>query len=337
MERDELPIAYSRTHAALPVASSRQSSQEQVSNLSHGEAMYSFPSGNETTPRNMLPVAYSNDTFHHNPNERPHVVRNDLRGNRTNVFTPDTPRNFYRNSSAPIRCICPFCGVLLLVPRSHGLIQCGSKYSFIPFEMKEIIYCCIDCRSLLSLGDNGGPPVDLLLQSHSIATCYGCNRFIIFPSGATSVRCGSCGTITVMTPRNMLSSASSSTTNAIRTSVPLNQRRESQRIQGTSSDSYATTHNMATATNSLDPANVDRSRPTRHCICRKCGIRLLFQGSPQRVQCGSCGFVTTLIEPLPANSGIVILENPWKEATPKLLFGKLIAKGRKQRNSDYSK
>ncbi|EME30146.1 hypothetical protein Gasu2_57360 [Galdieria sulphuraria] len=314
-EDDGLPVAHSHIHASLPVASSLNSRQrsEQISNLGQGEAIYSFPSGNENGQRNMLPVAYSTDTFHHNPNERSNISRTNVREDRTNVFTPDAPRNFYRSHSTPIRCICPFCGVLLLVQRSYGLIQCGN------------------CRSLLSLGENGVPSVDLLLQSHSIGTCYGCNRFIIFPSGATSVRCGGCGTITVMTPRNMLSSAMSSTSSTSRTGTPSNQRSTSSHIQRSLSNSYSGANDIATATNSLDSSNVDRSRPTRHCICRKCGIRLLFQGSPQRVQCGSCGFVTTLIEPLPTNSGVVILENPSTEATPKLLFGKLIAKGRKER------
>ncbi|GJQ10076.1 hypothetical protein GpartN1_g1867.t1 [Galdieria partita] len=314
-EEDGLPIAHSHMHASLPVASSRNLRQgsEQLSSLGQGEAIYSFPSGNDNGQRNMLPVAYSTDTFHHNPTERSYLPRTNLREDRTNVFTPDAPRNFYRSHSTPIHCICPFCGVLLLVQRHYGLIQCGN------------------CRSLLSLGENGAPSVDLLLQSHSIGTCYGCNRFIIFPSGATSVRCGGCGTITVMTPRNMLSSAISSSNVTSRRSTPANQRQESSRFQETLSNAPSRTSHVATATNSLDSFNVDRSRPTRHCICRKCGIRLLFQGSPQRVQCGSCGFVTTLIEPLPSNSGIVILENPSPEATPKLLLGKLIAKGRKER------
>ncbi|KAK4525849.1 hypothetical protein GAYE_SCF17G3758 [Galdieria yellowstonensis] len=285
---------------SLPVAYSRNASQV-ANNTSQGQDISSIPSAVGTSQRNSLPVAYSTDTYHHNPNER----SNRIPQNNLQVFTPDAPRNFHYSTS-PLRCMCPFCGVLLLVPRSYGLIQCGN------------------CHSLLSLGESGAPPIDLLLQSHSIGTCYGCNRFIIFPSGATSVRCGGCGTITVMTPRNMLSSAT--------TTRPTNQSIDSHRIRGTVGDNSRTNNNnnngtsFRTATNSLDSSNVDRSRPTRHCICRHCGIRLLFQGSPQRVQCGSCGFVTTLIEPLPKNSGIIILENPWTESSPKLLLGKLVAK-----------
>eukprot|EP00871_Galdieria_phlegrea_P003536 jgi/Galph1/4183/GphlegSOOS_G2866.1 len=321
----------------LPIARSRPTNSQNITETNtnateENDAMFSVPLGNQSDYTSILPVAYSTGRGGslHVSGSLPYASTSSSTGMNTSFRDShqstdissshdETRRN--TDIDSPIRCVCPFCGVLLLIPRGYGLVQCGN------------------CRSLLALRENGVPPMDVLLQSHSFATCYGCNRFILFPSGATSVRCGGCGTVTVLTPRNILSGAHAS---SMRTSPTVNYRdvadarQDGSRVRGTDiSGTVArnTNASVQVATNSLESSAANYSRPTRHCICRKCGIRLLFQGSPQRVQCGRCNAVTTLIEPLPPSSGIIVLENPSSEGTSKLFLAKLIAKGpeRKQK------